>query len=135
MSLLLPSLSWSEQYLCIPEKMTGFSYNPKTKEWDVTRFRIDFKFIISKPANSEYPFTLTKVGTNEYWGECEKGFNDKGFLFCSGMDVGDFKFNRINSRYLAVFDMGYYLVGKGMWAATDADSGTPAMQIGKCTSF
>lgn len=134
-ALLLPAISWSEQYLCIPDKMTGFSYNPNTKDWEITRFRVDFKFIISKPVGGKYAFTLTKVGTSEYWGACDKGFNDQGFLFCSGADLGELRFNRINGRYLADFDMGYYVVGKGMWAETDADSGAPAMQIGKCTPF
>jgi hypothetical protein len=133
--LFFPVLSWSEQYLCIPDEMTGFSYNAKTTRWEITKFRVNFKYVISKPADGKNAFVITEVGKTQAPGYCEKGFNDAGMLFCVGADLGDFKFNRTNGRYLAVFDMGYYLVGKGIWAETDADSGTPAMQIGKCTPF
>lgn len=131
--LLWPLYAHSEQYLCVPEKITGFAYHPKTKEWDYAKFRPDFKYVIA-PAKGNFTFSLAKVGEQHPTGGCKDGFNDAGFLFCEIPD-GDFKFNKKNGRYLMVFDMGYYLVGAGNWAEKDEDSGSPAIQIGKCSPF
>ena len=134
-TLCWPAMVLAQQYVCVPDAMTGFSYNPATKQWTTTRFNTDFKYVLSPAKNGRDAFVLTKVGEREAEGYCRNAFNEAGFLFCSSITSGEFKFNRRNGRYLMVFQEGYYLVGKGMWAATDEDSGTPAMQIGKCTPF
>ena len=131
--LLIPLYANSEQYVCTPEKMTGFKYDSQKKKWEYTRFKTDFQYVLT-PGKGEFAFKLAKVGDTNPTGGCEKTFNDKGFLFCSIPD-GDFKFNKLNGRYLLVSDLGYYLVGKGMWAETDADSGDLALQIGTCKPF
>jgi hypothetical protein len=131
---LYPLVALSEQYLCVPDKMTGFAYDAKKKEWDYMQFNTNFKWVIAPANNGRDAFVQTKVGDKDPEGYCKQGFNEGGFLFCSGLG-GDLKFNRNNGRYLMVFTMGYYVVGKGQWAETDADSGTPMVQIGKCSAF
>ncbi len=131
--LLMPIYAHSEQYLCTPDKITGFSYSSKEKQWVYANFKKDFQYVIT-PTKSEFAFSLVKVGDRNSTGGCKEGFNDAGFLFCE-IPEGDFKFNKKNGRYLMVSDMGYYLVGKGMWAETDADSSDLALQIGKCKPF
>ncbi|CAD6532380.1 hypothetical protein LMG28727_02929 [Paraburkholderia kirstenboschensis] len=131
--LLIPFYAHSEQYVCTPEKMTGFKYDSQEKKWNYAKFKTDFQYVLT-PGKGKFAFNLVKVGDANPTGGCEKGFNDAGFLFCSIPD-GDFKFNKFNGRYLLVSDIGYYLVGKGMWAETDEDSGDLAFQIGKCKPF
>jgi hypothetical protein len=133
--LLLQILGYAhaEQYLCTPEKMTGFKFDSKTNKWEYAKYKTDFQYVIT-PGNGKFALNLIRVGDDSPAGGCKNGFNDEGFLFC-GIPDGDFKFNKINGRYLLVNDMGYYLVGKGMWAETDRDSGDLAIQIGKCKPF
>jgi len=135
LSLFLFSLVASaEQYLCVPDKMTGFAYDEKTKAWITTQFRTDFKYIIASAKNGRDAFTLTKIGEKEPEGYCKDGFNDPGYLHCENLG-GYFKFNRANGRYLAVFTLAYYNVGVGLLSQSDSGSDTPAMQIGKCSPF
>lgn len=134
-TLLWPIISSAEQYTCTPEKMTGVAYEPSTKTWEGTNFTVDFKYIISPSPDKKKAFVVTKVGDGEtrVVGECEKGFSKKEFLECQGFELGDLKFNKKNGRYLSAFVRGYYLVGSDFFAMTDSKSGTPYIQIGKCT--
>lgn len=132
--LLYPLAALSEQYLCVPDKMTGFSFDARKKEWDYTQFRTNFKYVIAPAKNGRDAFALTKVGEKDPEGYCNKSFNDGGVLFCQTL-LGDFRFNKINGRYFMSSTLGYYAVGAGMWAATDADSPDLAIQIGKCSPF
>jgi hypothetical protein len=125
--LLYPVVALSEQYVCVPDKMTGFSYDAGKKEWDYKHFKTNFKYVIAPGKDGQDAFLLTRVGENDPEGRCKNGFNDSGFLFCSTYD-GDFKFNKINGRYLkSATDFGYYDVGKNLFAKTDADGGDLAI--------
>lgn len=132
--LLCPLLAFSEQYLCVPDKATGFTFDARTKTWDYATFNTDFRYIVASAKGGMFPFTLTKVGDKDPQGFCKNGFNEGGVLFCD-IYGGEFKFNRNNGRYLLAFTFGYYNVGKGLLAETDVDSGTPMIQIGKCSPF
>lgn len=135
--LLLALLSGSataEQYLCVPDKATGLVYEAQKKEWRVANFALKHKLVITPAKDGKYAFSAIKIGDKQPVHLCKEDFNKLGFLFCNGQE-GDLKFNRNNGRYLKAFDQGYYLVGKGLWAETDQDSGTPYLEIGKCSPF
>ena len=132
--VLIPSSAWSDQFLCVPDKMTGFTFDESKNDWTSTTFTTNFKYIIAPTNNGRDSYTLTKVGENEPEGYCKNGFNESGFLFCETFG-GELKFNKSNGRYLMSFTYGYYIVGTDDTTKTDKDSGTPMIQIGKCSPF
>lgn len=69
---------------------------------------------------------------------CKEGFNDVGMLFCeSGLFPRRLRFNKNNGRFLATYLFGYYAVGLKFLGkvVTDETSGTPFIEIGKCSPF
>ena len=118
--------------------MTGFTYNAHSKQWNYARFKTDFHYVVAPPKNEPNVFALItkiKVGeTDPRYGYCEHDFNDAGYIHCDTLG-GDFRFNRLNGRYLNVFAMGYVDVGVGSLPSTELNSSTPAIEIGKCTPF
>jgi hypothetical protein len=131
----------ADQFLCVPDKTTGFAYNRVTKEWDTATLKTN-QFLIA-PAKNEraaknerVAYTVTEIGEKDNLpGYCEKDFNDAGILFCDTFG-GEIKFNKVNRRFLRIFYFAYYTVGiPGPVKETDEDSGTPMLEIGKCTPF
>lgn len=55
-------------------------------------------------------------------------------LFCDTFG-GNISVNKVNGRFVRVFWMAYYTVGGPGLNETDEDSGTPMIEIGKCTAF
>lgn len=126
--------SGAEQYLCVSERSAGFKYDARTSTWNGTTFRTEDKYLIAPSKDPRYAFQVTKVGENISTASCKDGFNEFGYLFCSGLG-GDFKFNRDNGRFLLVYAMGYFNVLPGVNKTTDEKSDTPFMDIGKCSPF
>ena len=82
-----------EKYLCTPDLSTGFRYNNNSKEWEQANFKTDHKYIISKSGDKNYVFQIIKIGMSYPICYCEQGFNEGGFLLCSGLG-GIFRFNK-----------------------------------------
>jgi hypothetical protein len=124
----------TEQYLCVPDKATGFAYNKNTKEWDTTEFKTS-QFVIAPVKGGKPAYRVTDIGDESLPGYCDKDYNEAGILFCY-VYGGDLRFNKVNGRFLRVFVHGYYTVGiPGPINETDDDSGTPMIEIGKCSAF
>jgi len=123
-----------EKYLCVAERATGFAYNEISKSWENMNFKTDAKYIISKSNAKGYSFKVTKVGEDNPEFECEKGFNEYGYLLC-GEGIGEFKFNKKNGRFIKVYLFGYFNVLPEVNKFTDKSSDTPFMEIGKCSPF
>jgi hypothetical protein len=122
------------QFLCVPDKATGFYYNRSTKEWDYAKLQTN-KFMISPANDGQNAYTVTKIGAKDVPGSCKNDFNNAGVLFCRGWGT-EIKFNRGNKRYVRVYWAAYYNVGiPGPFPETDEDSGTPLVEIGKCAPF
>jgi hypothetical protein len=129
------SLSASaEQFLCTADKMTGFSYNATSKQWEPSQFRATHKYVISRSAKDQ-GYIFKRIGESLPDGDCAKNFNDSGYLFCSDHLEVDFKFNKKNKRYTASFLSGYDSVGIFPLTRTDADSSNVAIEIGTCSTF
>ena len=123
----------AEQYLCVPDKTTGFSFNKVTKKWQYSNFENETKYVISKSNVKDYVFQVTEVGENSPIARCESDFNNYGILFCSG--YYEFKINKKNGRYLKVYVYGYYNVVLEEGKNIDEGGDTPHIEIGKCSPF
>ena len=124
----------AEQYLCTPDRATGFIYDKTRKTWDTAALKTG-QFVIAPADGGKAAYTVTDIGDKDLPGSCDKDFNKVGMLFC---DVwgGDVKFNKANGRFLRTFVYAYYNVGlPGPAAETDETSGTPMIEIGKCKAF
>lgn len=134
--LTAPSMAdTSEQYLCTADLTVGFFYNTVSKKWDMGNFKADAKYVVSRRGaqEAESAFLVWDIGDDElYRASCRSEFNKYGFLFCNMGDGGEFKFNRINGRYLATYTSGYFNVVPGN-KLTDASSSTPIIEIGRCS--
>lgn len=110
--LLCPRTAFADQFLCVPDKGTGFAYNRTTKEWDYATLKMN-QFLIEPAKNGRYAYTVAEIGKKEFPGNgwCKNDFNDAGLLFCEFGFGGEIRFNRVNRRYLRVFYYAYYTVG------------------------
>jgi hypothetical protein len=50
----IATVASADQYICVPDKATGFTYNKMTKHWDSTNFNTDMKYVVApaKPGES-----------------------------------------------------------------------------------
>jgi hypothetical protein len=110
-----------DAYLCVPSKITGFSYNSSTKLWEQTSFRI-----------GDEKKLLKKVGNQWEWRSFGKQFGQKcgqmsdyGWINCD-LIFGTMRFNKNELRYLETYTAGY-IDGK------NNDDNTPAITIGTCS--
>jgi hypothetical protein len=132
--LTFASPALAEQYLCVPDKATGFFYNKNMKEWQTTTLNVS-QFVISPSTDRKFAYRVKDMEEKALPGYCDKDFNEAGILVCETFG-GDLRFNKTNGRFLRVFEGAYYTVGiPGPFKESDEDSGTPMIEIGKCTSF
>jgi hypothetical protein len=118
----------------VPDKATGFTYNRDIKQWGYAVFTPP-QFVIQPAKNGHDTYDVKDVKENSPPGGCEKDFNDAGTLRCV-TPGGELRFNRVNRRFVRVFEDAYYTVGlPGRIKETDEDSGAPMIEIGKCTPF
>ncbi len=123
----------TEQYLCVPDKATGFAYDAKKKGWGVTEFTTNVKWVVAPPKNGKQAFVVTRIGEKRPEYSCKEGVNDSGILLCSGF--GGLNFNRNSGRYLRT-QLGYFSVGVDAdIEVDDAHAGSPLIEIGKCSPF
>lgn len=116
-------MATSARYLCVADQATGFKKDKNSERWETTRFRVDdAKYLISPSDREGAEYQVTPLGDDlaEAW--CEDGFNDAGYLHCSG--YSELKFNKGNGRYIYVYLLGY-------WPSGSTD--TPYIEIGKCS--
>ncbi len=133
--ILLPVMEGNaqEKYLCVPDLITGFRYNNYSKTWEQANFKTDYKYIITRSQFKEYAFDVIKIGDNYPTSLCKEGFK-YGVLHCSG--TTNFKFNKKNGRYLKTYVIGYWTVDPDCnIVPTDEKSGSPYIEIGKCSLF
>ena len=124
--------SQPEQYLCVVDQSTGFKYNSQLKTWDATNFTADKKYILSVSRKPGDAFKITQVGSKFPVGFCKQGFNESELLFCDMISTGEFKFNRVNGRFLLSHPFGYYNVGSSKHFQAE-EGNTPYLSIGKCS--
>jgi hypothetical protein len=112
----------------------GFVFNMTSKNWEHATFKANSKYVMSKPEDGSSAFVVREIGKSFPIAICKKDFYEAGFLFCDGPS-GEFKFNRINGRYISTYLMGYFNVVPSVNEITDATSDTPNVEIGKCSPF
>jgi hypothetical protein len=135
--LITTAPALAEQYLCVPDKATGFFYNKDAKEWQSITLKTSQFVVISPSKNPKVAYSLTGIGKPKGLpgGFCEKDFNDMGLLFCTTLG-GEVKFNRVNGRFVRTYVFAYYTVGlPGPLNETDENTGSLWIEIGKCAAF
>jgi hypothetical protein len=127
----------AEQYLCVPDKATGFVYDKNTKQWKMTKLKTS-QFVISPSKDKKAAYDVKDIGEHGegFPGWCKEDFSEYGYLSCDTFG-GNIHFNKINGRFLRMFWFTYFNTGDfpGAWDKTDEDSATPMIEIGKCTAF
>jgi hypothetical protein len=125
----------AEQYLCVAEETSGFTYDTRTKSWDSASLPTDAKYLLSESKDPRYAYHLTELGNNYELVSCKKDFNPYGFIFCSGPRLSvldyDFRLSRRDGRFLLSFPVGYYALARGLGRQlAEETSPNPYMQIG-----
>lgn len=129
--IALPAFA-EEAYVCVADLATGFVLDKAKNEWRASTFSgpLD-KFVVSKakppegafrPQKTAWEVKATGERVSQIW--CTDDFNEFGNLICRGL-TGDFRMNKNNLRFLYSYHMGYW----------NDRTGTPFMQIGKCSSM
>ena len=135
LSILIPATAIAEQYLCIADLSTGFSYDSTNKKWRSVDFNVDdSKYMISESDITNMTYKITKIGQSYVSAWCEDDFIDSGTIFCE-FGNNQFRFNRESGRFIMSSASGYYYVTLGDNIFTDENSATPFIEIGKCSSF
>lgn len=129
-----------DEYLCIAEKSTGFTYNSTASEWETASFNVNNnKYIVSRSDKTDFiksEWDVKRIGLNYATFYCPSDFDTFGYLNCELM--GTFTMNRNNLRYLLVFPFGYVSDNiKDAEGAVLIDEGEsrPFIEIGKCNPF
>ena len=114
--IIIPSTANAEQYLCIADLSTGFSYSSTHKKWRSVDFNTDdSKYVISKSDITNMAYKITIIGQSYVSAWCEDDFIDSGILFCERGNI-QFRFNGyvptaccciITSRYYSHMEHEY----------------------------
>jgi hypothetical protein len=127
----------AEQYLCVPDKATGFAYNKTTNEWDVTRLKTP-QFVISPSKTPDTAYDVKDMASEPDLpggSSCRRDFKED-MLFCDVAWGGTISVNKANGRFVRSFTGAYWNVGiPNLGFMTDENTGTPMIEIGKCTAF
>jgi hypothetical protein len=91
---------------------------------DDTNFKASAQYVISKPDGTQYVFQVMEVGEKYPTSSCEAGFDEYGYLHCSGFG-GKYTFNRKNGRYLLAYLVGYINVLPEINGISDEKIDTP----------
>jgi hypothetical protein len=130
---------YADSYLCVADKASGFQFTKPN--WEASNFRTENKYLIQASGVDRFPLQVIKVGGRVPVIMCKEEFNSAGFLHCDsggpldmlGIVLGEhFTFNHKNLRYMRVVPRGYINVVPGN-EISDSKSGTPHIEIGKCS--
>ena len=116
------------------------SKDPRLDGTDISASEVHYSGAIKGPNAPSGAYTAViavyevgKVDAANFKAFCEKDYNEKGFLFCSGFGE-DFNFNRQTLRFVHWFPYGYIdPPGFDLWGK-EGDA-TPFMEIGTCTAI
>jgi len=126
------SFGGATQYLCVVDKMTGFSYDKSTNQWKEANFKADKNFLITRSTNPKISYEIKEVGSEISTSWCDEDFNESGNLFCRGF--GEYRFNKDHLRFLYIYPIGYWDDDNKSDLFKEGDN-TPALGIGKCSPF
>ncbi len=127
---MLPTVASAETgYICVLDKLTGFSY--ENESWVQSNFTPDPKFVVRRPTRQysrPIKWEVARLGNGHASIWCEDDFNEADNLFCEG--IGEFRMNRKTLRLVYIYPIGYIKFESGQENANN-----PAIGIGRCTSM
>lgn len=119
----------AQQWLCVTEQATGYSYSADRKRWEVARFDISsLKYIVKRadPLNASYGavWIFVRVGDTHASSFCGKDF----FADQISCDVNSYaQFNSKTLRFQRIYASGF-VSGEG-----ETTPETPIYEIGRCS--
>ena len=132
LSLIIPSVASAESWLCIADMSTGFSFNSATRQWSIAKFNIaDSRYLIASQEIKDYPYKVTKFGSNSLVAMCKDGLTVGTFLSCNFLG-SRFSFNSKTMRYMLSYEIGYINPTPGVNDMKEGDD-TPFIEIGRCS--
>jgi hypothetical protein len=125
-----------DAYVCVVNHTAGISFNAATKKWEPSIFRSDGSFLVSRASGEEQTrgaaWVVKQVGQKTPSFVCDSDFSKPGYLVCKGV-LGEFIFNRSNSRFLSTYMYGYVTdTARGGEFGAEGDN-TPAIRAGTCS--
>lgn len=137
----------SPEWVCTGKYVVGYSFDKGTQTWVPTHFKT-VKYIVKKPIKSaDSPPIIADASLAVYEFKkpnadpafaCKDDFNSVGNLFCEGLTnwFAQFKFNKLNGRFIDFADGGYITAQQFASGAYPEAEGsyTPYMEIGTCTA-
>ncbi len=125
--------SASESYLCVADMGTGFVFDNTRKQWRISNFKAEGKYVVIKSTRKGYVREVKKIGETSVVAYCKNDFNEYGALSCERLY--QFRMNKNNLRYLLIYPVGYWTDNKNAPKHDPFAEGedTPRMEIGKCS--
>jgi hypothetical protein len=137
----MPVACYAESYFCVADKASGFQFSKSN--WEAVNFKAKNKYLIQASGIDRFPVQIIKVGDKYPVIMCKDEINSGGFLHCDsggpldmlGIALGEhFTFNQKSLRFMRVVPRGYINVVPGN-KILDSESGTPHIEIGKCSQI
>lgn len=142
----LSNITLGQQYLCIGDLATGFSFNESINQWQRSSFSVDdSRYVVSRDENSSGDvnnYVVKRIGEDFILATCSNDFSEAGSMTCRN-GFNTFNINRENGRFMHVFSFGYWTVlsrnendpFQDFLGIYDEAANTPYIEIGKCSPF
>jgi len=126
--LVLPSVTLSENYLCVTEQSAGFTYDNSSKRWKAAILRSNSEYVLSRTDENNDEYRLKLSGIDNIDNKCDENFSEDGYIECYGI-LGIFNFNNKTTRFQFYYPYGY------IEDTEIPGNKTPGIQIGTCSTF
>lgn len=132
--VVAPTQASAESWLCIADMTTGFGFDQTTQRWKEMSFSpTDSRFILKPSDNAEWAYVVSEFGSSTIpYATCDSGPTSYGFISCDA-GFGEFKFNKINLRYVRTSVVGYAEITPTT-PTKDGDD-APIIEIGRCSKI
>lgn len=125
---ILSQPSLGREWLCVPEMSTGFKW--MNDRWESVNFNTPHQYVLAEVEPYEMGtetigLEVTEIGKDYPAHRCPPLANIQ--VACGGLGMG-FIFNVEALRYQELFGFGYVDGGEA-----DGETGTPYLEIGKCS--
>lgn len=118
-----PVLAQTEAYLCVPDAIVGFRFNPSKEIFEVVRFTTEGKRYVLKGVGDLWIWST--MGQNDAK-PCDK-FSENETIQCRGIEM--YLFSKRTLRYQASLTVGFTILERSSEYAND----NPYLEMGKCS--
>ena len=126
--LLMPIVCWADSYLCVEQRVTGFSFDMQSRNLVSSEFTANSKFIVAWSGNS-LRLEVKRIGLAMPFADCEDKWT--GVIRCHG-PLGDFRMNVRTLRFISTHVIGYL---SGDPNQDTVSEGGASLSLGECSPF